>query len=119
MLATYTPFEARVLEDHYIAMAKAEGIWGAGRPPLSAKDKERSREAGTAAGRARQARSEEKKRLVLQAIRQGDRTVSQIKNMLNLSDTCVRKYMRELERRGQAKVVGVCSMGSKTWRAVN
>lgn len=119
MLARYTPTEARVLEDHYIRCAKAEGIWGMGKPPLSASDKARSREAGTAAGLVRQARARERKRQVLQAVRSGYSTSAVICAYLKLSDTCVRRYLRELQEMGYIEIESVCAMGGKTWTPVD
>lgn len=119
MLATYTPQEARVLEDHYIACAKREGIWGAGRPPLSSIDKTRSQEAGTAAGIARQKRAKERKAKVLKAVRNGHKTAAEICRLLSLSDTCVRRYLRDLHERGFIEVESVCSMGGKTWMPID
>ena len=115
MLAQYTPQEARVLEDHYIACAKREGIWGAGRPPLSSIDKTRSQEAGTAAGIARQKRAKERKAKVLQAVRDGYETAASICKLLNLSDTCVRRYLRELGDFGLIEVIDTCPMGTRSW----
>lgn len=119
MLATYTPFEARVLEDHYIAGAKREGIWGKGKPPLSPADKRLARVAGTVQGLARQRRAKERKAKVLKAVRQGYNTASAIGKHLALSDTCVRRYLRELGELGFIRVQSTCSMGGKAWVAVD
>lgn len=119
MLARYTPFEARVLEDHYIACAKREGIWDMGIPPLSAIDKTRSKEAGTAAGIVRQKRAKERKVKVLNAVRNGHNTAAEISRLLNLSDTCVRRYLRDLHECGFIEIESVCLMGGKTWMPVD
>jgi hypothetical protein len=119
MLAHYTPQEARALEDHYIAGAKREGIWGMGRLPLSSIDKTRSKEAGTAAGLEKQRRSNERKVRVLKAVRDGHATASAICKLLNLSHTCVRRYLLELGELGLIEVKSVCILGGKTWIAVD
>ena len=116
MLARYTPVEAQVLEDHYIACAKRIGIWGQGKLPLSANERMRSKEAGTAAGIERQKRSEEKKMAVLQAVRDGYKTSTEVKHRLRLSDTTVRKFLVELRDRGLIVIEQVCSMGVRKWR---
>ena len=116
MLARYTPFEARVLEDHYIACAKAEGIWGKGKPPA---DKRMVPNAVTYQGLARQKKSKERKAKVLKAVRNGYCTASAIGNHLQLSDTCVRRYLRELGELGFIKQEGKCPLGGITWQAVD
>ena len=115
---SYTRAEAFVLENHYIANAKREGIWGKGKPPGSLADKISAQEAGMRSCVARQARSEQKKRDVMQAVRDGHETAMEIKELLNLSDTCVRKYLRELHDKGLIEEVGRCQFGGKTWRVV-
>jgi hypothetical protein len=119
MLAHYTSFEARVLEDHYIACAKREGIWGKGKPPLSPADKRLARVAGTVQGLARQKRAKQRKAKVLRAVREGYNTASVIGAHLKLSDTCVRRYLRELGELGFIQVQSICSMGGKAWMAVD
>ena len=120
MLATYTPFEARVLEDHYIACAKREGIWGMGKPPGPMHDKTRAAEAGTAAGIARQQRKERSKQSVLQALRDGCKTTTELSVKLGLSDTCVRRYLRELGDDGFVRVSGTCQRtGAKRWQVMH
>jgi len=117
-MPSYTRAEAFVLENHYIANAKREGIWGKGRPPGSLADKISAQEAGMRSCAVRQARSEQKKRDVLQAVRDGQKTAMEIKALLKLSDTCVRKYLRELHDKGLIEEVGRCQFGGKTWRVV-
>jgi len=119
MLARYTPFEARALEDHYIACAKREGIWGMGRPPASPIDKRLSRVAGTVQGLARQRRAKERKAKVLKAVRSGMTSASAVGRHLQLSDTCIRRYLRELSEMGFIKVDGTCSLGTKRWVVVD
>ena len=120
MLATYTPFESRVLEDHYIACAKREGIWGMGRPPGPMNDKTRAAEAGTAAGLARQQRKERAKQSVLDALRKGCNTTSGLSVKLGLSDSCVRRYLRELGHDGYVRIAGFCPRtGGRRWAAIN
>jgi hypothetical protein len=115
---SYTRAEAYALEAHYIACAMREGIWGKGRPPGSLADKISAQEAGMRSCVVRQARSEEKKRDVLQAVRDGHETAMKIKTLLSLSDTCVRKYLCELRDKGLIEEVRRCQFGGRTWRAV-
>ena len=116
MLARYTPFEARVLEDHYIRCAKAEGIWGKGKPPV---DKRLSPTPVTYQGLARQRRAIERKQRVLDAVRDGYSTASAVGYKLNLSDTCVRRYLRELGELGMIEHAGTCPLGGITWLPVD
>lgn len=119
MLATYTPAEARVLEDHYIACAQREGIWGMGKPPLSPADKRLARVAGTVQGLERQRRAKERKAKVLRAVRSGLTSATAVGKHLLLSDTCVRRYLRELNEMGLIKLDGICPLGTKRWVAVS
>lgn len=120
MLARYTPAEARALESHYIACAKREGIWGMGKLPPSSHDKARSAEAGTAAGIARQQRKERNKLRVMDAMRNGIVTARGISQKLQLSDNCIRRYLRELSDDGFADVAETCERsGIRKWRALN
>jgi len=116
---SYTRAEAYSLEAHYIACAMREGIWGKGRPPTSGELNQMRKEVGARACVVRQKRSEERKGAVLQAVRDGHETASKIGAFLKISDTCVRKYLRELEARGMIEASGKAFGGILTWRAVD
>ena len=120
MLARYTPAEARALESHYIACAQREGIWGMGRMPLSASDKTRSVEAGTAAGMARQEQAHQRRMEALKAVRKGAKVASEVATVLGVTNNCARRYMRILHQQGWIEPMNDPHNGEMIlWRAVD
>ena len=116
MLAHYTPEEARVLEDHYIKCAKAEGIWDAGKPPKSVEYKQESVEGGNKSYAYRKKKSDHNKSKVLSMVKRGYTTVGEIQRYAKFSDTAIRKYLHRLADEGYIEVAHVSPLGRITWR---
>lgn len=116
MLAHYTPEEARVLEDHYIKCAKAEGIWDMGQPPKSVECKQKSIEGGNNSYAYRKKKSDHNKDKVLRMVKGGYTTVREIQRYAKFSDTAIRKYLNRLANEGHIEVAHVSPVGSRTWR---
>lgn len=113
-LARYTPAEARALEDHYIACAKAEGIWDAGIPPRSGREGPT-----TAAGFKRCNDAEARRMYILSLIQAGYDNVTSIKSKTRSHDSTVRKFFRILNEQGHIELIRIGPMGEKIWRAKN
>jgi DNA-binding transcriptional ArsR family regulator len=107
---SYSPAEARVLEDHYIAGYKREGLWGAGKAP---KDKPPP---STAAGFKRTAESKGRRERILKLIGQGFCTVTAIKDKTRIHDSTIRKHIRLLSDDRLIEMIGMGDLGEKIWR---
>jgi predicted HTH transcriptional regulator len=117
MMPAYTPIEGRVLEDHYIAGYKAEGIWdryhlkpkpimrGMEKPPNK---REEIRVRQLSEGRER----------VFKAVKSGCKTVTEVRAIWPKSETAVRRYLQELKRVGRIEPVGQTANGAVIWSAV-
>lgn len=115
-LKGYTPEEARVLEDHYIKCAKAEGIWDAGKPPKSVEYKQESVKGGNKSYAYRKKRSDRNKAQVLSMVKRGYTTVGEIQRYAKFSDTAIRKYLRRLADEGHIEVDHINPFGRMSWR---
>lgn len=108
MKPAYTPAEARALEDHYIACAMREGIWGKGVMPKMVEKVPQNpdrKHANTLIGIKNRKR-------VLTAIRRGVRTCPHIANVLSIPSGSARKACRELEKEGKIKRQGFTTVNS-------
>jgi hypothetical protein len=119
MMPSYTPAEARVLEDHYIACAKREGIWGKGVPPKSLREMKGERKPfpTTLAGFKREQDYNARLKYVLSLIKLGHDNVTSIKKKTRAHDSTVRKYFRALRERKQIELVSVGQFGERYWKA--
>lgn len=115
-LATYTKAEGMALEDHYIACAQKEGIWGMGRPPSNDALTRRQWNV-TPAGRARIRKAIESKEAAYTLICQGYNTVKKVSVAMNRTDTPVRRYFRELHKEGRIRMLEIDSNNKITWEA--
>lgn len=121
MLARYTPFEARALENHYIAGAIAEGIWGKGippkalyTPPLNGNDGPK-----TPQGVRRVSEAQKRKQLILALIKAGYDNATAITSYTRCHDSTVRKFIRMLVEEGEIELARTGPQGEKIWKAKN
>ena len=119
MLPAYTPAEARALENHYIACAMQEGIWGKGVPPKSLREMkgEQRPPPVTPAGFKREQDYNARLAFVLSLIKQGHDNVASIKQKTRAHDSTVRKYFRALHERKQIELASVGPFGERYWKA--
>lgn len=115
---SYTKAEAMALEDHYIKGYEAEGLTGKGRMPDNTRWTVQCFNL-TAAGIARQEKAKQERDRAYQILKDGGpQRASDIKRVMDRSDTAVRKYMRGLEEEGRARVVHTGKTGVITWEAI-
>lgn len=110
-LARYTPAEARVLENHYIAGAIAEGIWGKGIPPKSL-----YAAPTTGAGKKRCSDLEQRLQRILSLIAQGYDRVATVRDKTRGQEATVRKHFAILAGRGLIELHSTGPQGEKVWR---
>lgn len=118
MLARYTPFEARALENHYIAGAIAEGIWGKGIPPKSLYTPPIAGDGPkTPQGVRRVSEAQKRKELILTLIKAGYCNATAIMEKTRCHDSTVRKFIRMLESEGEIELERIGPQGEKIWKA--
>jgi hypothetical protein len=103
-LARYTRQEANALEEHYLKGYIAEGLVGKGKVPANDNAKRGSFKL-TPAGAARQERAKAAKERAYRLISEGYGTVTQVRNMMNCTDTPVRRYFRQLAQEGRIEAL--------------
>lgn len=111
MMPAYTPAEARALEDHYIACAMREGIWGKGVMP-----KPFSKPPTTGAGVKRCSDLEQRLNRLLSLIAQGYDSVATVKDKTRAQEGTVRKHFQLLSQRGLIEKVDTGPQGEKIWK---
>ena len=115
-LARYTRQEANALEEYYLKGYQAEGLIGKGKVPANDNAKRGSFNL-TPAGVARQQRAVAAKERAYSLISQGYGTVTQIKTIMQCTDTPVRRYFRELAKEGRIEILEDKPGVSLRWQA--
>lgn len=115
-LARYTRQEANALEEYYLKGYKAEGLIGKGKVPANDNAKRGSFNL-TPAGVARQQRAVAAKERAYNLISQGYGTVTQVKTIMQCTDTPVRRYFRELAKEGRIEILEDRPGVSLRWQA--
>ena len=112
MMPAYTPAEARVLEDHYIAGYKAEGIWN------SQKIKPVVRGVEKPANLREKMKVEQMnigREAVYSCVAAGCSTVKEIRRHYARSETAVRRYLNELRAMGRVRQIGLTETQAAIW----
>lgn len=115
-LARYTRQEANALEEYYLKGYQAEGLIGKGKVPANDNAKRGSFNL-TPAGVARQQRAVAAKERAYNLISQGYGTVTQVKTIMQCTDTPVRRYFRELAKEGRIEILEDRPGVSLRWQA--
>lgn len=115
-LARYTRQEANALEEYYLKGYQAEGLIGKGKVPANDNAKRGSFNL-TPAGLARQQRAVAAKERAYNLISQGYGTVTQVKTIMQCTDTPVRRYFRELAKEGRIEILEDRPGVSLRWQA--
>lgn len=117
MLARYTPFEARALENHYIAGAIKEGIWGKGIPPKSLYQPPLNDNGPkTPQGIKRMTDAQLRKERILKLVKAGYDNATSITEQTRYHDSTVRKFLRMLDRDGEIYIARIGPQGEKIWK---
>ena len=112
MMPAYTPAEARVLEDHYIAGYKAEGIWNSQnlKPVVRGEQKPKNKRE-----RIKIVQMNTGREAVYNCVAAGCSTVTEIRAHYRRSETAVRRYLNELKALGRIKEIGKTPNQAVIW----
>jgi len=114
-LARYTRQEANALEEYYLRGYQAEGLVGKGKVPANDNAKRRTFSL-TPAGIARVKQAEEAKETAFNLVAQGHDTVRAVTEIMQCTETPVRRYFRLLEQEGRLKPINDKPGMTVKWR---
>ena len=115
MITSYTPAEARALEDYYIAGYQAEGIWNSQKlkpvvrgveKPVNLREKLKVEQMNKS------------REIVYKCVANGHSTVAEIRKKFHKSETAVRRYLNELRLMGRVRQIGLTATQAAIWEIV-